>query len=387
MSLKAENPENFQAGYVIIGQDTVNGFIRDSDQFLATKQCVFKQTPTGQERIYTAEDIIGYGVYNKSFYDAAIIRGENSGTIKVFLTCLVKNSTGPSLYSHRSRFFVKSANEIEELEEVKIEVTKNGKIFNEKRPFYKSILQKHLNDCSTIHERVLNSTLTEKSLVNLFKDHAACTGRDATVFDVERIRTKKTRYGFTVGLLATNLKLQSDNNHRYIFGEYASRSTSFNFTPSFFFELRLSNRFDLCSGINWYSTKHDLHSENTANNLTHKFSFEVSRIELPILVKYSISQRTVKWSLKGGGGLNHLIKYENRLVISSTGSGYVLNEYVNDLKKNSLVLNAMGGLCAEFLLGNRSCLVEGYFSRTGSIVSTETHASISGFKLAIGVFL
>ena len=85
-------------------------------------------------------------------------------------------------------------------------------------------------------------------------------------------------------------------------------------------------------------------------------------------------------------GFDGVVKNDHSLVVSTTSSGYVLSEYTNDLKENGLVLNAMGGVCAEFLIGNRSFLIEGFYNKSGSLVKTETHASLEGFKFSLGMF-
>lgn len=382
--LNARTPENFQPGYIIIADDTIKGFILIDDHSLNLKQCTFKETAEGQVRIYSPNDVTGYGVDDKSFYYAATLP-DNSNDTKVFLSCIVKNNV--SLFSYRNRFFIKAENRIEELTEVKIQVTRNGKTFNEKRPLYKSVLQNRMNDCSTIHEKLANTTLTEYSLVNLFIDYATCTGNDAIVFDQANIKTNRSRYGFSAGLLAADLKLKAGANSRYSFGENASGDRSLTFTPSFFMEFDLSKKFALRTGINWYYTKNHLVAKSTATNLTNNFFLEISRIEVPLILSYSLSKGAVKWSLKGGIGLDGIIKYEDRLIVSTTTSGFVLSEYRNDLKKNSLLLNGMIGAGTEFLLGNRSFVVEGYYNRSGSLVQSAVHAHLEGFKFSVGMFL
>ncbi|MBA4053760.1 MAG: hypothetical protein C0490_03525, partial [Marivirga sp.] len=205
--LQAGNPERFQPGYVIVTGDTIKGFILlVRDHFLSTKQCVFKEKAEGVERTYSPDDLIAYGVDGENFFYAATIPNENSGTTKVFLSCLVRSDI--SLFFYRNRFFVNGENGIEELTEVKTEVVRNGRTFNEKRPLFKSVLQKQMNGCSTIHEKLIDTKLTENSLVSLFKDYATCVGRELTEFDSKNHETSRTRYGFTVGLLATDVILK-----------------------------------------------------------------------------------------------------------------------------------------------------------------------------------
>jgi hypothetical protein len=251
---------------------------------------------------------------------------------------------------------------------------------------YKSVLQQQLDECSTIHEKLGDTKLTQSSLVTLLKDYAVCTGQEATDFSAGYIQRRSVRYGFTVGLLAAELKFRSPANVRYFFGEHASGDRSFTFTPSFFVDLGISRKLNFSTGISWYSTKHHLSSVSASDNLTHDFHLEASRIEVPFLLKYSLSNGPVKWSLKGGCGLNALFKYEDRLVVSTTSSGYELSKYNNDLEKNDLFLNWMGGVSMECSLGNRPFLVEGYYSRSEA-TDSGTGARLEGFKVSIGIFL
>jgi hypothetical protein len=383
-SVNSEKTGNFQPGYIIAGGDTIKGFILMGDHISNIKQCTFKETSTGHERTYSPDDLEGYGVEGKSFFYVAAIQTEYSTSRKVFLECVVKSKV--SFFLYRDRFFLKSGDGVEELVEVNEEIQKNGKSFTTTRPLYKSVLQKQMEDCSTIHENLVNTSLSEKSLAALFKNYASCIGHEAVAFDTRNSKTHKTRYGFTLGLLAADLNLKTESYPRYSFGETASGSASFSFTPSFFMELGISKKFDLCTGITWYYTKNELRSESAVTNLTHNFSLEVSRIEIPVLVKYTLSNGALKWSLKGGVGFDGVVKNDHSLIVSTTGSGYVLSEYTNDLKENGLVMNAMGGICTEFLIGNRSFLIEGFYNKSGSLVKTETHASLEGFKFSLGMF-
>jgi hypothetical protein len=275
---------------------------------------------------------------------------------------------------------------VKELVEVKEESQRNGKPVIVTRPLFKAVLQKEMEACSNIHEKLINTDLTEKSLVALFKDYASCTGNDVVILDKQRPENDRTRYGFTLGVLAADLHLEARTHVRYSFSGHASGNTSITFTPSFFMEFGISKRFDLCTGLTWYYTKNELHAKSTVTNLTHDFFLELSRIEVPILIKYTLSKGNVKLSLKGGCGFNAMVKYENTLAISVTSSGNVLEEYTNDLDKNGLFLNAMGGVAAEFVLGNRSFLVEGLYSKSGSVVASGTHARLEALKFSVGMY-
>ncbi|HEX5170582.1 MAG TPA: outer membrane beta-barrel protein [Cyclobacteriaceae bacterium] len=381
--VSGERPDNFHAGYIIIGGDTLNGFILFEDHFSNSKQCVFKESKGGLTKTYSPDDLIGYGVEGKYLFYAADIQNGQSNGPKVFLECIVKSNI--NLFFYRDRFFVKSENGLEELVEVKEVVKRDGKAFTVKRPLYKSVLQKQMNDCSFIHEKIAKTTLTKKGLLKLFNDYAACTGHEAIVFESGSEQTTKVRFGAGLGVLVADLNLKSDANYRYTFGDYGSGDPSVSFTPSFFVELGMSSRFDVCTGLNWYFTKNNFHAESPSANLVNDFSLEASRIEVPLLFKYALTKGNIKWSLKAGCGFNGVIKYDSRLIVS-TSSGYVLDEYNNDLKKNSFLVNGMGGVCAEFLLGNRSFSLEGDYSKSGSIVQSGTYAGFSGVKFSVGMF-
>lgn len=108
---------------------------------------------------------------------------------------------------------------------------------------------------------------------------------------------------------------------------------------------------------------------------------------VPVRLGQSNMSLDVKWSLKAGDGLDGVVKYKNRLIVSTTSSGFVLNEYNNDLKLKSVLPNITGGICAEFSVRNRSFLVESYYSRSGSLANSNTHAHLEGFRFSVGMFL
>ncbi len=123
------------------------------------------------------------------------------------MECIVKSNVG--LFFYRDRFFINGINGWEELSEVKEKIQKNGKTFTVNRPFYKSILQKQLSDCADIHEKLVDTQLTKKSLLALFVNYASCASHESTVFESTDSKNTTTRYGFTVGLLAANLDMKS----------------------------------------------------------------------------------------------------------------------------------------------------------------------------------
>ena len=380
----AEKVENFLPGYIVLGADTITGFVLIGDHFSNIKECTFKETLQSPAKIYSADELSAYGIKGKRLFYSASIETDYATTRKVFLDGIVQSKV--SLFVYRNRFFLNADDGVKELLEVKEQIQRNGKAVMVTRPLFKSVLQKQMEACTNIHEKLVDTNLTEKSLTALFKDYASCTGNNVVILDKQRPENDRTRYGFTLGVLAADLHLEPRTHLRYSFSEHASGNTSITFTPSFFMEFGISKRFDLCTGLTWYYTKNELHAKSTVTNLTHDFLLELSRIEIPILIKYTISNGNVKWSLKGGCGLNGIVKYENTLAISVTSSGNVLEEYTNDLNKNGLFLNGMGGVAAEFAIGNRSFLMEGMYSRSGSVVASGTHARLEALKFSVGMY-
>ncbi|HEX6225150.1 MAG TPA: outer membrane beta-barrel protein [Chryseolinea sp.] len=384
LSVNAQKKQNFLPGFIVLRGDTTRGFVQVEDHMVNIKECTFKETGTGTAKTYSPEELDAYGIQGRSFYHSAMIQTEYSTDRKVFLDCVVQGKA--SFFVYRDRFFIIDENGTKELIEVKDEVQKNGKSVIVKKPLYKSVLQQKMEACSTIHEKLVNTTLTQKSLLALFRDYASCTGDKAVVYDETKQKAIRTRYGFTAGVLVANLDLEAGSFSQYIFAQDASGEASVTFTPSFFMDFGISKQLDLNTGLTWYYTKNELHAESSETNLTHDFTLEASRIEVPLLLKWTFINGGVKCHVKGGAGLDLLTHYENKLTVSTTSTGFLLSEYTNDLEKSGFIVNGMGGVGVEFSLGNRAFLVEGTYSKSGSLVNSGTHARLDAFRFGFGMF-
>lgn len=376
--------DNYLPGYIITDQGTSEGLILDEEQPISSTHCVFKLLPDSEAQVYLPGEVKGYGIHGKSFFHADYLPEAQSDGKKVFFECLVKSKV--SLFVYRDRFFIINAGD--ELQELIVEertIQRNGTTYNVEKPLFKSTLQKSMEDCTTIHEKLRNVLLTRTSLVSLFDEYISCTGHPVEKFT--RKNGNKVRYGLSLGVLLADFNFKANGDFRYIFADGASFENSISFSPSFLIELPLGNsdRFNISTGLNFYYTKNEFNRENSSAGLKHHFEVEAARIEVPLLVKYSLTHGNVKWSIKAGGGFNGLIKCNTRMVVSSL-SDLILSVYSNDIKQSGLLMNAIGGLSVEFLLGNHVLLMEGYYSKSESIFDSEAHGTFNAFKFSVGMF-
>lgn len=100
--------------------------------------------------------------YEKKYVAHTVTSGETSE--KVFISCLVNGKV--SLFYFQERYFIDSANGLQELVTSTTNVTRDGKVYSQPLPVYKGVLQTAMGDCSTIHENLKNTSLKKNGFIS-----------------------------------------------------------------------------------------------------------------------------------------------------------------------------------------------------------------------------
>lgn len=358
----AQNKDNneFLPGYIITtSNDTLQGLILTKYHFYNAKNCVFKTSSNSPEQSFTPDQIKGYHIDGKLFYRSHSIVHQFFQE-KLFLECIVRGKV--SLFFYQDQYFVENAGQIEELITSKEIFNEGGKTYTRESPLYKSVLQKEMSDCMTIHQNLMETTLSKKSLTRLFIDYNSCIGQEAVLY--ESITGKfNIRFGFSAGLFASNFDVKSNDGSAFYYLRDANDLKDISYTVCFRVEFsrREMSRFQLRTGLTYYKGSYHTFEENLSINLSHELNVEYTRVEIPLLVKYNLSRGGHGLYFVGGFGSNMFLSWEDTEVVRVPPS-FVYRES-SPLQNNLTFLNLLGGLGCDFPIGKHALNVEVMYGR------------------------
>ena len=366
---------DFEEGYIVKSpNDTIKGYIEIKDHAFNTKNCVFKNTMDASPTIYSPGDLVAYGTTNKKYFRSYSDASLNVSGNKVFLECAFKGKV--NLFFYKSQYFIEFDNSIKELVEVKDQVQKDGKSFVIKRPVYRSVLQAAMVDCKDTYQNVSTVALNKKSLIDLFKKYHACAGANFSI-DESTSEKPSLRMGLSGSILYSSMKFSS-GAAGFSTGHAAldnSSATDVSFVPSIWIELfrpGFSRKFRVRTGINYYSpASYNVINESSSTGLRKEFSLKISRIEVPILLKYFFTRESKGFYVVGGLGIGGILTFDDDLkTYTYPGNSYLSGSTA--LEPNSIVFQVSGGLGFEMPVGNRSLFIEACGGTTGSVTPTQS---------------
>ena len=373
---------DFSPGIIITNDDdTISGFILWKDQAFNAKKCVFRNTLETTEKSYNTNELKAYAIPGKKYFHSSLVRGLTEE--QVFLECIVLGRL--SLFFYKDRYFVKIQDEIKELIISEQDVTQDGKVYRGKRFEYKELLQKNMFDCPNSLKELETTTLNKKSLKRLFVNYLECVEVESILYESTALKTM-VRFGFGVGLVASNLNLSYGGGARLTYIEGVKIQKELSVSPSFIIEFsrpELSDRFQIRTGLTLYTLKHQIYDENPTTNLINELSIETSRIEVPVLFKYYLLKQNIGLYILGGAGFDTFIKWDDLEVVSTVSPGAVLRESMDVLDHRQSFINFMAGIGIDFPLGKQTLRIEGIVGKGPGLM--EVNSSISGSVNSLSV--
>lgn len=161
--------ELYREGFILKNPfDTVRGHIKYYSYNKAAAQCVFRNTFTGEERVFQPGEIYGYGIENRLLFHSKKISGNETMFLEVIYQGTVE------LYGYRDRFrrnyfFLENikTGDFEALTEKVIGSKLRSRVFKT----YVDVLKLMLDKSDLIIDRIENTSLTHKSLTNLLVEY------------------------------------------------------------------------------------------------------------------------------------------------------------------------------------------------------------------------
>lgn len=161
--------ELYREGFILKNPfDTVRGQIKYYSYNKAATQCVFRNTLTGEERVFQPGEIYGYGIEKRLLFHSKKISSDETMFLEVIYQGTVQ------LYGYRDRFrrnyfYLENirTGDFEALTEKVIGSKLRNRVF---KP-YIDVLKLMLDKSDLIVDRIENTSLTHKSLTNLLVEY------------------------------------------------------------------------------------------------------------------------------------------------------------------------------------------------------------------------
>jgi hypothetical protein len=384
-SLNSTAAGKFEAGYVVkLTGDTLRGYVLIGDHVTNVKRCVYKESPTAPETTYGPGEIFAYGNLTERHYKSF----STSGGANVENFFIERVTPGKiALYFNGERYFIGHDGRTEELVEVEKEITRGGKTYLVKQPLYRSTLQNAMSDCPTIFSKVTSSKLSEKSLLGLLEEYNKCIGVSPPVVTLPR-NVIAARVGLGAGVMMSSMTWASNGSVDYSFLDTSPRPGATIFTPSLWIELwrpAVRNRFRLRTGLNFYSGTYNLHKESYLTGLTYDFNLVMSRIEVPLHLKYSFSEKGLY--IYGGIAVGKILTFDDKFTMSTYPGNSVIKE-TTSLEANNILTQFCVGLGYEIPIGRRGILLEADYRISSNITKDRAKspsANLLGPTFTLGV--
>lgn len=282
ISLRAQT--NFLKGYYIsMNKDTIRGYIENRSEDRNSNLCVFKETLTSKVMELYPQDILGFTIEDRDFYEKHLFNRKNGAQVNGFLRVIIRGRL--SLLSYQSMYFVKdSSGQIFEIsEDIVLWVTDDN--LNLKEDSYGlAILKDLMKDCSELSgdlgEREFQSKL---NLTNLFIKYNTCVG--SSIIKGEKMRVKPHA---DFGLLGSSTLSQLTYSSTLGTVSFDNDlSLSLGVFTSFFFP-KLTEKFRVVSEVTYssFSNYHYFATGTTSNDLF----VDYSSLKIPLFFRYNFKQ-------------------------------------------------------------------------------------------------
>lgn len=207
LSLTAHAQSDYKPGFVVLASgDTLNGLVDYRSDMLSAKACKFKNAEAAVVVSYSPQDITAYGFPGDRYYASKSLR-EDSTT--VFMEELMRSKI--NLYNLNGAFYVeKEALGLEELiVDFREYYTDEGVLHRTRANKHIGTLNKYMQDCIQMVDKVERVAMTQNSLIRLIKEYNECSPGVPVVVFKDAKPWVAAELGVAVGLSQTSLSFSA----------------------------------------------------------------------------------------------------------------------------------------------------------------------------------
>ena len=347
-TLKAQT--NFLKGYYITTtRDTIHGYIDYRSEQRNYKFCVFRETLNSKSIRLDPENIVGFAVENKDFYEKNTFLSRSGEEMNGFFRVIVRGNL--SLLRYQSRYFARSL-EGEVFEISKRRIVSDGKV----REDYYGLgrLKVLMKECDGITGSFLDKEYrSTPDFIHIFKMYNSCVG--SSIYESEAIKIKPhLDFGVQGSIIMTGLSLSSPLEDAK-FG--ADLSLGFGGFASLFLP-RVDERIRLLVEVSYghYGQYSYFSSGNTMND----FFVDYDYLKAPVFLRFSNNKLFVDIGFQNQFILNEDLKWR----VETIQLDNVFTSDARVIPFNKLSSGFLVGLGMRYKVSNRIILSSVRFSKS-----------------------
>lgn len=296
LAIQVLGQSEYKAGYIVNPPgDTLRGYLLYQGITENEQGCSFKTQESASASIYTAEQILAYGIDGDRVYKSISIFGNGANT-KVFAQVILE---GKITLLKRSQFFYLE-------KEGAIYVLRSGrgpktdddnKAQAVRASEYKRTLKLVLKDCEdfTLIQRVDKIAFSEPALISILEDYHNCASSGYTLLNQNRLIPKYIfSPGFFVALNTSTPKIGNENNILRLVNQDFSSSLGINIGALLHFSMpRWSEKLGFTGELSYFSNNYETSLEINQPALLwrNNLSFKARAVKLGLGLQYDFKYK------------------------------------------------------------------------------------------------
>lgn len=386
----ANAQKNVRPGYLVLGKDTISGFLKVKSEINNNLSITFSKTLGGQETTYLPETVEAYGFDNGYRYESKKLIWKNSSQ-HLFLNLVVKGKV--SLYTYRdvnekNHYFMIKQDTLQELRSVKIKTVKPslGEV-TVIDPEFRRILHNAFIECASVQEKTKNLRLSIKPLTDIFVSYNQCIDPSGKL--LVQIREKSTaKIGIVVGYNKSDFTLTSGPSSVMLGREYPSSSMIGGISLSFTLP-HISNQASIQTEVLY--TRHQYKdSFSTPSSGEFISSIESKLIKVPVMFRYNFTNTDLRPYVNAGfmNGFNLDGKNEYTSIINLANTQNITTYPLFSDPMRTYMFGIAFGAGATYQIKSHQILVEGRVDTLNGFSDGNSGLSaIKNFNVLFGIIL
>jgi hypothetical protein len=318
---------NLIEGYIILlNKDTVRGWVENHDREMNPEKIRFKKNGENNLNTFFPDQILEFRSKTGLYFVSRAVRFDKSSdyvegpiatvkssveasmdTVTLFLDVVIKSKL--SIYHFKdkkgiSHYFIELPSGTEELLDKKMKQEQTGSYI--KIELYKNQLSNALSECTTIDQKIKQTSLNKKSLLNLFKEFNKCISVSSEY--VQKTEKIKVQTNVVLGGSVNSLSFSSSPLNEGNFKSYSvPAGLSFEFVlPKNF------KKWSLVADFLYQNMKasDDIVVGVVGGSPTKEIQIDISRISINALTKYYLNQKPTRPFLTAGLTSSYFYKIE-----------------------------------------------------------------------------
>ncbi|WP_299761002.1 PorT family protein [uncultured Pontibacter sp.] len=285
--------------------DTLAGLVDYRASLLSSKVCKFKSSETASAVTYSPNQIKGYGFPGDRYYTSKHLKQDSAA---VFMEELLRSKI--NLYNLDGAFYVeKEGLGLEQLViDFKEYYNEEGVLFKSRTNQHIGTLNKYMQDCIQMIEKIERVKMTQSSLIRLIKDYNECWPGQPVVVFKEAKPWLAAEVGVALGVSHTSLSF-SATDEAYLHLENSDFSTSTYPVAGLMLNLRsprVSKYTSLQLETHYFKTSYN--DQNSydwfGTNYANEMELNISAVKVNMAVRHEFSSKALQPYANVGMALN-----------------------------------------------------------------------------------